>query len=324
MNWPLGFPAPRLVEAGDVTFSVHEAGPEDGLPLLMLHGWPELAFSWAPVVPALTEAGCRLVMPDLKGFGGSSKPSDPEAYGMARLTGDFRALLDALGVAKAVYVGHDWGGAIVWAMAQRHPDRALGVASFCTPFPEVAPAPPMSIFRKRFGDRFYMVQFQDEDLPDRAFGGREDGFFRFVFRPGPPRAVWPKLLPGALELPDRFAEFEGGATDCVVPDDALEVYAEAYRRSGHKTPTMLYRAIDRHREERLAFDPKIGIPALMVTAERDLMLPPEASIGMEDRIADLSRATLDSGHWVTWEAGAAAADALLSWLRGKRLLTASE
>ncbi len=303
-----------------MTFSVHEAGPEDGLPVLMLHGWPELAFSWAPLVPALTEAGCRLIMPDLKGFGGSSKPEDPAAYRMETLTGDFGRLLDALRIEKAVFVGHDWGGAIIWPLAQRLAERGLGVASFCTPYPEIAPAPPLSIMRKRFGERFYIMQFQDAELPDQAFGGKEERFFPFIFRPGPERERWGELMPGVMALPDRFAEWDGNGADAVMPPEALAVYAEAYAASGHRTPTMVYRAIDTHWEERKRFDAPITMPALMVTASRDLMLPPEASLGMEERIADLSRAELDSGHWVTWEAPGPAAEALLGWLRAKTLL----
>lgn len=320
MSLPLGFPEPQLVKAGDVEFSVHVAGPEDGLPLLMLHGWPELAFSWAPLVPALTKAGCRLYMPDIKGFGGSSKPTDVEEYRMEKIAQDYRALLDTVGLEKAVIVGHDWGGAIAWPMSQRLSDRCLGVASFCTPYPEVAPAPPLAIMRKRFGERFYIIQFQNEDLPDRAFGGREEQFFPFIFRPGPPRETWGKLMPGVMALPDRFAESDGQYTDVVVPEEALPVYAEAYRKSGHKAPTMVYRTIDLHWEERKAFDPPITVPALMVTASRDLMLPPEASLGMEDRIADLSRAEIDSGHWIMWEKPDACTDALIGWLKAKALL----
>nr|WP_233061565.1 alpha/beta hydrolase [Parvularcula mediterranea] len=317
---PFGFPELRLVEAGEVTFSVHEAGPEDGLPLLMLHGWPELAFSWAPLVRPLTEAGYRLIMPDIKGFGASSKPTDPEAYRMSVIAEDYGKLLDALGLEKVVLVGHDWGGAIVWPMTQRLGERILGVASFCTPYPDLAPAPPLKIWQQKMGERFYINQFQDPQLPDRVFGGREEDFFRFIMRPGPPREVWPKLIPSALEIPDRFAEAEGPWPDCVLPEEAVPVYAEAYAASGHEGPTMVYRAIDLHWQERSEYDPDITVPALMVTATRDMMLPPEASLGMEKRVPNLSRAELDSGHWVMWEAGDAAAEALLGWLQNPEVL----
>jgi len=323
VSWPLGFPEPRTVKAGAVDFSVHEAGPEDGLPVLLLHGWPELAFSWAPMVPALTEAGCRLIMPDLKGFGRSSKPNDVSAYSMEAMTTDYPKLLDALGYDRVVMIGHDWGGAIIWPLAQRHAERGLGVAALCTPYPALAPAPPLAIYKKKMGPDFYITQFQEPHLPDRVFGGQEEKFFNFIFRPGPPRERWGDLMPGALALPARFVDAPDTYPDVVVPPEALSVYVDAYKRSGHETPTMVYRAIDQHWEERRAFDPVIDMPALMITAERDMMLPREASEGMEQRCTDLTRAHVDSGHWMMWEAPDEASTAIIGWLRAKGLLTSA-
>lgn len=320
MSWPLGFPEPRVIEANGTAFSVHVAGPEDGVPALLLHGWPELAFSWAKMVPALTDAGLKLHMPDLKGFGRTAGPDDREAYSMTALTGDMAALIDALGLDKVVMIGHDWGGAIIWPLAQRHAGRSLGVASLCTPYPALAPAPPLAIYEKKMGERFYIIQFQDEDLPDRVFGGREEEFFPFIMRSAPPREQQAGLMPGAMALPDRFRKAKGPYTDVIVPEEALPVYVEAYKRSGHKTPTMVYRMIDRHWEERKAFDPAIELPALMVTASRDLMLPPEMSAGMEERIPNLSRAEVDSGHWMMWEKPDEASAAIVGWLRDEGIL----
>lgn len=315
MSWPLGFPEPRSVAAAGVRFSVHEAGPEDGLPVLLLHGWPELAFSWAPVVRALTGAGCRLLMPDLKGFGRSDRPTDPDAYRMKTLTAELAALVSALGHEKVVVIGHDWGGAITWPLAQRHPDRLLAAGALCTPHPALAPAPPLAILKQRFGERHYIIQFQDKKLPDRAFAGNEEAFFRFALRPGPSRQLWPSLMPGILDLPARLAERSTPPEDTLAPPEAISVYARAYAASGHEAPTMLYRAIDMHWEERRAFDPQIALPALMVTADRDPFLPAEASEGMEERVPNLTRASLDAGHWVTWEAPDAVSAAITGWLR---------
>jgi len=322
MAYPFGFPEPRLVDAGEVTFSVHEAGPADGTPLLMLHGWPEIAFSWAPMVDALTAAGCRLIMPDIKGFGGTKGPTDVNAYTYQAFAEDYQALLDSLGVEKAVFVGHDWGGAIVWPLTQRLPERCLGVASFCTPFREVTPVAPLSLMEKTYGDRHYIVQFQDQKLPDRVFGGHEADFFKFMFRPGPDRSRWGQLMPGLTHLPDRFTERKDMPGDVLMNDEVIEVYARAYQSSGHETSTMVYRAIDRHWEERKRFDPEITLPALMVSATRDVFLPPEASEGMEARVPNLTREVIDSGHWVTWEAPEAATEALLTWLRHEGFLPA--
>ena len=318
MSDPTPFPPARRVETARGHRSVHEAGPQDGVPLLMLHGWPELARSWAPVFGPLAAAGYRCVMPDLAGFGASDAPNDARAYAMDALVADQAALLDALGIERAVIVGHDWGGAIAWPMGWREPDRCLGVASICTPHPARAPAPPLSIFARKGGADHYIVRFQDEDAPDAAFGGREDAFFRFLFRPGPPRERWGALLPEALWLTEQFERFDpAGARPPVMSDADLAVYADAYARTGHRTPTHVYRMIDENWRQTEGRDLTVRAPSLMITASRDMMLPPEASEGMEERVPDLTRARVDSGHWAMWEAPGAVTDALLGWLRDR-------
>jgi len=320
VSLPHGFPDPRLVEAGNITFSVHEAGPQDGLPLLMLHGWPELAFSWAPMVDTLTKAGCRLIMPDIKGFGGTTKPDEPSEYTMTKIAEDYRHLIGALGLEKVVIVGHDWGGAIAWPLAQRIDDLALGVAVYCTPYPAVAAAPPLTIWEKRFGADHYIIQFQDPDLPDKAFGGRERDFFSFLLRKGPARERWAELLPELTHIPQQFANASPPFDNIVASEEALDHYAQVYAETGHRGPTWVYRLVDTHWEERKAFNPDITILALMVTATRDVLLPAEASLGMEGWVTNLSRAEVDSGHWVTWEAPDAASKMLIDWLQKVELL----
>ena len=312
------FPPARRVPTARCAFSVHEAGPADGVPLLMLHGWPELAHSWAPVCAPLAEAGYRCVMPDLKGFGASDRPDDASAYAASEVTADFCALLDALGIARAVIVGHDWGGALAWPMGWQHPGRVLGVASVCTPHPPRAPAPPLSIFERRFGPEHYICRFQDEDAADAAFGGREAAFFRFLFRPGVPRARWAELFPEVTHIPDRFAAWSPeGARPPVMGEADLAVYERAYAASGHRTPTHVYRNIDRNWSDSEGADLTVRCPTLMITAARDVLLPPEASEGMEDRCPDLTRAEADCGHWAMWEAPEAVTAALLSWLTAR-------
>ena len=315
MSDPTRFPPPRRVETARAAFSVHEAGPPDGVPLLMLHGWPELAHSWAPVFGPLAEAGYRCVMPDLLGFGASDRPDEAARYAVAELTADHAALLDALGIPRAVIVGHDWGGAIAWPMGWQQAERCLGVASVCTPHPARAPAPPVAILERRFGPEHYICRFQDQDGPDAAFGGREADFFRFLFRPGVPRVRWAGLFPGVTHIPDRFAAWSPeGARPPVMSDADLAVYERAYAATGHRTPTHVYRNINRNWADSEDADLTVRCPALMITAARDVLLPPEASEGMEARCPDLTRAEADCGHWAMWEAPEAVADALLGWL----------
>src|SRR2546428_690317 len=115
-----------------ITLSVHEAGA--GPAVVLCHGFPELAYSWRHQFPALAAAGFRVIAPDQRGYGGSDAPEPIEAYDLERLTGDLVALLDALGLDRAVFVGPDWGGFVAWAMPVLHPDRGAGVIGVNTPY----------------------------------------------------------------------------------------------------------------------------------------------------------------------------------------------
>ena len=114
------FPKPRLVETNGIRLAVHELG--EGRPVVLLHGFPELAFSWRHQLPALAAAGYRAIAPDLRGYGGSDKPGAVKAYAIGELTADVTGLLDALGLEQAMFVGHDWGGSVAWNVAMRKPE----------------------------------------------------------------------------------------------------------------------------------------------------------------------------------------------------------
>ena len=101
------FPAPRRIAVNGITLSVHLAGPEDGPPLLLVHGWPELAYSWKNQIGPLADAGYRVIIPDLRGFGASDCPADPGAYDIDTLVGDLTGLLDALDHEQAVFIGRE-------------------------------------------------------------------------------------------------------------------------------------------------------------------------------------------------------------------------
>ena len=104
------FPEPRFVDTNGIRLAVYEQG--SGPPVLLLHGFPELAFSWRHQLPALAEAGYRAVAPDLRGYGKSDAPENVDAYTMDELVTDVTGLLDSLATGPAVLVGHDWGALI--------------------------------------------------------------------------------------------------------------------------------------------------------------------------------------------------------------------
>ena len=187
----LEMPPPRLLDVNGVRLRVYEAGPaDDKPPMILLHGWPEIAFTWRRQIKALSEAGIRVIAPDQRGFGGSDAPEATSAYAIEYLTGDLAAVLDALAIDKAIFVGHDWGGFVAWEMPLRHPSRVAGVVALNTPHLPRAPADPIAILRRRYGERMYIVQFQDSREPDRIFAERVDQLFdAFLREPTAARAA---------------------------------------------------------------------------------------------------------------------------------------
>ena len=157
----------RVNSSGDretgITLSVHEAG--QGPAVVLCHGFPELAYSWRHQVRALAAAGYRVIAPDQRGYGGSDAPEPVEAYGMEHLTGDLATLLDALGIERAVFVGHDWGGFVAWAMPVMHPERCAGVIGVNTPY---IPFPNTERLRKAFSEdeRLYILWFQQPGVAE--------------------------------------------------------------------------------------------------------------------------------------------------------------
>ena len=139
------FPAPSPVslparaDSASLTLSTHQLGT--GPAVVFCHGFPDLAYGWRHQLDRIAAAGFHAIAPDQRGYGGSSAPPEVEDYGIGELTGDLVALLDALDIEQAYFVGHDWGGFVAWAMPVLHPERVLGVAGLCTPympFPSVA------------------------------------------------------------------------------------------------------------------------------------------------------------------------------------------
>lgn len=124
------------VQVGDLVLDTVDVGPRDGEAVLMLHGFPQAARCWRGVWPALVDAGYRVVAPDQRGYSPGARPQAVEAYRMPELVGDAIGLLDALGIARAHLVGHDWGAAVSWHTAARHPDRIASLTAVSVPHPK--------------------------------------------------------------------------------------------------------------------------------------------------------------------------------------------
>jgi len=308
-----------MIDAGGVMLAAYEADGDPARtrpPVIFIHGWPEIAYSWNNQLGAFAEAGFRAIAIDLKGFGRSDAPPDPALYDSPHMTDDFAALLDALSIERAIFCGHDWGGALIWAMGQLHPDRVAGLIGLCTPLRPRPPVPPLSIIEKRFGAKHYFIQFQTLGEPEKLFESDPDRFFRLMFRKPAKKKRWPLLVPQVYDLPGRFRDGPPPPADGLIIADAdIAVYVNAYKHSGFRGGVNLYRNIDnnwRAMEGRLEM---INAPSLWIGAELDLFLPPETSDGMEALVPDLEKHVIDDcGHWMMWEKPKEANALMLEWL----------
>ena len=313
----MNFGKPHFVNSDSFQIATYSDGPDEGQPIFLVHGWPEIAYSWKNTVPPLTAAGYRVIAYDLRGFGRSSAPAEPHHYAMPQLIADMEAVLDAYGYDEAIICGHDWGGSIVWHAARMISHRVKGVIGICVPHTARAPAPPLKIIEKRFGGKHYFIEFRDRG-PEVAtsFAKDPDGFFRLMFRSTPAGAVADETF---TYIPTKFETFlKSGSPDIkgvVLPKEDRRHFVDAYKRTGFETGMNLYRNIDVNWQLAEGMSDRITQPVLMISPERDLLLPPELAKPMVKMCPDLERVTLpDCGHWAMWDAPEALNAAITGWL----------
>jgi pimeloyl-ACP methyl ester carboxylesterase len=290
----------RQVPVNGVELHLAERGT--GPTVVLLHGFPELWYSWRDQLPALADAGYRAIAPDLRGYGRSSVPPEIEAYSLEAVCGDLMALLDRLGEGRAVYVGHDWGAAVAWQLALEYPERVAAVAGLSVPFVPRAPAAPTALLRKAVGEDFYIVWFQEPGVAERALE-------RDVRRTLTTTKAWTAAWGDGDDQPPRPAWLS---------DEDLQVYVEAFERTGFSGGLNYYRNIDRNweRSSHLA-ERRVEQPALFITGSRDPVqrfMPAEAMDGWVTDLRDVIRVD-GAGHWVQQERPDVVNDALLSFLR---------
>jgi pimeloyl-ACP methyl ester carboxylesterase len=169
------------IAVGPLTFDALADGPEDGDLVLLLHGFPQTSASWRDQITALAAAGYRAVAPDQRGYSPRARPTDLAAYALPELVGDVVGFADALGAERFHLVGHDWGGAVAWHVAGRHPDRLHTLAVVSTPHPEALRRAYRGDLGGDQAERSgYMAFFREPDSQDRLLEN-DAALFRLLF-----------------------------------------------------------------------------------------------------------------------------------------------
>jgi pimeloyl-ACP methyl ester carboxylesterase len=311
------WPEPKMVESNGISMAVYEMG--DGMPVVFSHGFPELAYSWRYQLSALAEAGYHAIAPDQRGYGKTDAPEDIEAYDIAKLTGDLVGILDDMGYEKAVFVGHDWGGLVVWMMPLLHPDRVAGVVGVNTPFMPRTPVPPIQMLRAMRGENNYIVAFQEPGVADAALEKDVRKTFEAFMRKGGFTAEeFAKLPPDAPERNFELLtmlEADAFPGELLLDDAEMDMYVNTFEKTGFTGGVNWYRNIDRNWELTEGVEQKINVPCLYIGAEDDVVLPPSMAAGMENFIPDLEKHVIeDCGHWTQQEKPDELNRVLIDWL----------
>lgn len=309
------FPEPRFIDTNGVRMAVYEEG--DGPAVFFLHGFPELAFSWRFQLPAIAAAGFRAIAPDQRGYGRTTAPPGVGDYHIDCLIGDILGLLDAYDLDEAVFVGHDWGAFVLWHMSLLHPDRMVRQAILNIPFWPRPPVDPIAIFRERFGDDFYIVNFQDSDEADRAFASDPGHLFDMLMRRNQVSRHDFEKLPQSrrsLSLLQTFARTESSGELLLTPEER-NYFTAAFQRSGFTGPINWYRNWTANWARLEGVEQIVKVPTLFIGANDDILVSPQHIENMRPFVTELETHVLqDCGHWSQQERPDEVNALLVDWL----------
>jgi len=283
------------VETNGVLLHVVTAGPEDGPLVVLLHGFPEFWYSWRHQIPALADAGYRVVAPDMRGYNRSEKPSGVDAYHIDELVSDVAGLVRAFDRESAHIVGHDWGGLVAWQTAIDRPGVVDRLAVLNAPHPskyERTLRSNPSQLRKSW----YVGFFQLPVVPEWALGA--NGF----------------------EALDRMLGEGTVRSDAFTRTD-IERYKQAFGQPGARTAALNYYRSLARRNARLTLtgggvgELPVRAPTLLVWGEQDAALDISLTEGLDEWVPDIRVERLpDASHWVQFDAPERVTELLLDHL----------
>ncbi|MGW6404170.1 alpha/beta fold hydrolase [Streptomyces sp. NPDC055134] len=323
MSQQAGQATHRLVDgpAGRIHLVEQGTGPL----VLLVHGFPESSYSWRRQLPALAAAGYRAVALDVRGYGRSSKPADPAAYGMLDLVDDNVAVVHALGERSAVLVGHDWGANIAAYSALLRPEVFRAVALLSVPYTPPGGPRPSDIFAGMGGnEEFYVSYFQETGRAEAEIEPDVRGWLAGIFAAlsadtmAGPGAPDPHFVARGKTMRERFP---ADRLPAWLDEAELDVYAGEFERTGLTGALNRYRNMDRDWEELAAHrGAPVTQPSLFIGGAMDA-----STTWLSDAI-DAYPTTLPGlrsshildgcGHWIQQERGDDVNRILIDWLAG--------
>lgn len=309
----------RTVAANGIDIHIAEQG--SGPTVLLLHGFPELWYSWRHQLRALAAAGFHAVAPDVRGYGRTDAPEPLEAYSMRNMTADAAGILDALGVEQAVVVGHDWGAPIAWHCALMYPERFSAVVALSVPFqPRSAAMPPTQAFKRIFGDNFfYILYFQEPGIAEAELEAdvRRSMLLSLSGLSGSQSSE--QALTPRSKLTTMFGDrMPRQSLPTWLSQADLDYYVAEFQRTGFRGGLNRYRNMDRDWEELTDLqDANVEQPALFIAGEKDPVLRFTRIEAMAPHVPNLRKTVLipGCGHWTQQESPSIVNQELIDFLR---------
>lgn len=313
----------RMIQTNGIRLHVAEQG--EGQLVILCHGFPECWYSWRHQLGALAEAGFHAVAPDLRGYGRSDRPKEVEKYTILHDIGDTVGLVDALGAKQAVIAGHDIGAAIAWQAALLRPDRFKGVIAMSPPFRPRAfgasSAPPTTLMPRNEDAVFYQLFLQTPEA-EAELGRDLRRTFRsqfYALSGDRPPSEGGGFAGGMMPRTGRLLSDPPSLPPWITESD-IDVYVDAFTRSGFRGPLAWWRNIDRGWELLAAFDGMtVSIPALYMAGERDFVVGAfQQAISQQSVLVPKLRPAImlpGCGHWTQQERASDVSAAMIDFLR---------
>ncbi|CDP01962.1 unnamed protein product [Coffea canephora] len=297
---------------------MHIAEKGTGPLVLLLHGFPEIWYSWRHQINFLAKHGYRVVAPDLRGYGDTDSPLSPSSYTAFHIVGDLIGLLDHFGQEQAFVVGIDWGAAAAWQLSLLRPNRVRGIVALSVPFtPRFSTIKTTDSFKQMFGDNFYVCQFQEPGRAEKSFA-RYDYLTvmkKFYLISKTDQLIAP---PGMeiidyLETPSYLPRW--------ITEDELQVIADKFLESGFTGAFNYYRAMDLNWELLAPWQgSKITVPAKLIVGNKDIGFDSGTREYIEGNVfkslvPNHEVVILDGHHFIQQERAQEVSEQILSFLR---------
>ena len=264
------------IETNGIRLHVVQAGPQSGVPVVLLHGFPEFHYGWRKQIPALVEEGCRVIVPDQRGYNLSDKPKGVKYYSVDILAKDIIGLVDALGYEKVNLVGHDWGGIVAWTLAGKYPERLHRLSIMNAPHP--------AVIRRTLT--------RDLDQMRRSLYAM---FFQLPW--------FPEKILSANDFRENVRAMRGSGLIHTFTDEDIEKYREAWSQPGALTSMLnWYRAAARYPVQ-IPADTRIKVPTLMMWGMKDFALSHRMARPSMDHVDEGNLILFpEATHWVHLDA----------------------